>query len=51
MTAAIFLVIAIAMMIAAGGRRDVSIGLFAIALVVSIMWLDHHMSDPLTLAL
>ena len=51
MTAAIFLVTAFAMFAAAGGRRDIALTLFGVAFLVSIMWLEHHMTDPLKLAL
>lgn len=51
MTAAIFLVSALAMVSAAGGRRGVAIGLFGIALVASVLWLDHLMTEPLKLSL
>jgi len=50
MSAAIFLVSAIAMMLAAGGRRNTAIGLFVVCLVASVLWLDFHMTDPLALA-
>ncbi len=50
MTAAIFLVCAIAMMLAVAGRRNVAITLFALCLVASALWLDHHMTDPLALS-
>jgi hypothetical protein len=50
MTAAILLVGAFAMLSAVGGRRDFAVGLFAIALVASVLWLDHHMTEPLKLA-
>jgi Family of unknown function (DUF5993) len=50
MTAAIFLVCAIAMMLAVGGRRNAAIALFALCLVASALWLDHHMTDPLALS-
>jgi len=51
MTALIFLVAAIAMMLAVRGRRIVAIGLFSLCLIASVLWLDHHMSDTLSLAL
>jgi hypothetical protein len=50
MTSAIFLVCAIAMMLAVGGRRSDAIALFALCLVASAVWLGHHMTDPLALA-
>jgi hypothetical protein len=51
MTALIFLVIGIAMMIAVAGRRDIAVSLFAIGLIASVLWLGHHMTDPITLSL
>ncbi len=50
MTAAIFLVIAFALMSAAGGRRGTATALFVLALVGSALWLQHLMSDSLKLA-
>ena len=50
MTALLFLVIGIAMMAATVGRRDIAIGLFGIGVIVSVLWLQHHMTDPLVLA-
>ena len=51
MTAAIFFVIALAVMAATAGRRDIAVGLFGIALVVSVAWFNHHMTAPLGLSL
>lgn len=51
MTAAIFFVIALAMMAATAGRRDVSVGLFGIALVVSVAWFNHHLTTSLGVSL
>ena len=51
MTAAILFVTGLALWSAAGGRRELSIGLFGVALVATILWLDRHMTDPLRLAL
>ena len=50
MTAAIFFVSAIAMMVAVGGRRDIAVALFGIAFLASVFWLRHHATDPLKLA-
>jgi len=50
MTAAIFLVCALAMTLVVGGRRNVAIGLFAITLIAAGLWLDHHMTDSLALS-
>ncbi len=51
MTAAIFLVSGLSLWSAAAGRRDIAVTLFGIAFLVSIMWFDHHMTDPLKLSL
>ena len=51
MTVLIFLVAGFAMMFAVLGRRGVAIGLFALALAGSVVWLNHHMTDPLQIAL
>ena len=50
MTAGIFLVMAIAMMVAVSGHRGVAIGLFGVGLVAAVLWFDHHMTDSLKLA-
>lgn len=50
MTAAIFLVVAIAMVIAVAGRRDIAIALITLSVIASVLWLNHHMTDPLKLA-
>jgi hypothetical protein len=50
MTAAIFLVMAFAMMAAASGRRGLGVALFGIAFLASLFWFDHHMTEPLKLA-
>jgi hypothetical protein len=50
MTSLIFLLIACAMWLAwAGNRRGGGI-VFAVAAVLSVAWLNHHMTDPLKLA-
>jgi len=49
-TALIFLLVGIAMILALRGQRALGMGLFAIAFVLSAMWLAHHMTDPLTLS-
>jgi hypothetical protein len=51
MTAGIFLVTCIAMMMAVAGRRDIAVGLFAIVFIASVVWLNHHMTSSLTLSL
>ncbi len=50
MTALIFLLAAIAMIAAVAGRRRIAGGLFGISLVLSFVWLMHHMTDPLKLS-
>ncbi|WP_421996337.1 DUF5993 family protein [Reyranella sp.] len=50
MTAAIFLVTAIAMMAAVAGLRGIAVGLFMVSLVTAGFWLDHHMVDRLLLS-
>lgn len=51
MTAAIFLVAAIGMIIAVAGRRDIAIALVSVSLIASVLWLNHHMTDPLSVSL
>lgn len=51
MPAAIFLLAAVAMVIAVAGRRDIAIALISVCLVASAWWLYHHMTDPLNIAL
>ena len=51
MTALIFLVMAIAMMVAVSGHRGVAIGLFCVSLVTAVLWFNHHATDSLKLAL
>jgi hypothetical protein len=50
MTALIFLLVGIAMIVAVAGRRRVAAGLFGASLVLSVVWLTHHMTDPLKLS-
>ena len=51
MTALMFLVAGIAMMTAVTGRRDIAVGLFAICFIASVLWLNYHMTGPLSLSL
>lgn len=51
MTAAIFLVAAIAMIIAVAGRRDIAVALLSVSFIASVLWLYRHMTDPLVLSL
>ena len=50
MTALIFLLVAIGMLSALGGRRGIASGMFGLSLVLSVMWLVHHVTDPLPLS-
>ena len=50
MTALIFLLVAIAMVAALGGRRVLAGGLFGVSFLLSVAWLVHHMTDPLPLS-
>ena len=50
MTGLIFLLVAIAMITALGGRRGIAGGLFGLSFVLSVAWLVHHMTDPLPLS-
>ncbi len=49
MTALLFLVTAIAMMIAASGYRGIAVGLFGVSLVTAALWFNHGMTRPLNL--
>jgi hypothetical protein len=49
-TALIFLLIAVAMIAAVDGRRAIAGGLFGLSLVLSVVWLVHHMAAPLNLS-
>ena len=51
MTALIFLLMAIAMVVAVRGRRGVAIGLFGASFVLAAIWLYHHIVDVLNLSL
>jgi hypothetical protein len=51
MTALIFLLMGVAMIVAIGGRRGIAIGLFGVSLVLAVVWLHHHMDSVLNLAL
>jgi hypothetical protein len=50
MTSLIFLLIACAMGLAWHGNRRAGGFVFALAAVLSLAWLSHHISDPLQLA-
>jgi hypothetical protein len=49
-TALIFLLVAIAMLSALGGRRAIAGGVFGLSLILSVVWLAHHMTDALPLS-
>ncbi len=49
MTALFFLVMAVAMMVAASGYRGIAVGLFGVTLVAAALWFNHDMTTPLTL--
>ena len=45
-----FLLAGVSMMVACAGYRGVAIALFGVSSVAAVLWFDHHMTDPLTLA-
>ena len=47
MTALIFFLLAIAMIMAVGGLRGPAIGLFAVSFVLAVLWFNHHLTDAL----
>ena len=51
MTALIFLVAGIAMILGVRGQRAAAIGLFVLAIAASAVWLSHHMTSSLNLTL
>ena len=50
MTSLIFLLMACAMWLAWAGNRRAGGLVFAVAGLLSVVWLNHHMTDPLQLA-
>jgi hypothetical protein len=50
MTSLIFLLVACAMWLAWAGNRRAGGLVFALAALLSVVWLNHHMTDPLHLA-
>jgi hypothetical protein len=50
MTSLIFFLITCAMGLAWAGNRRASGMVFAAAALLSVAWLNHHMTDPLQLA-
>lgn len=51
MTALIFLLMAVAMIVAVRGQRGIAIGLFGAGFVMAAAWLHHHMDSILNLSL
>ena len=49
MTSLLFLLMAIAMVLAWRGNRRASVAVFALAAVLSVAWFNHHLTDPLDL--
>jgi len=49
-TALVFLLVAIAMIAAVGGRRAIAGGLFGLSFALSVVWLVLHMTGPLNLS-
>lgn len=51
MTALIFLLVAVAMIMAVRGRRGIALGLFGTSFVLAALWLNYHVVDVLNLSL
>ena len=51
MTALIFLLMGVAMIVAVRGRRGIAIGLFGVSFVLAGIWLNHHIVSVLNLSL
>ena len=51
MTALLFLLMAVAMIVAVRGRRGIAVGLFGVSFVMAALWLYHLMNDVLNLSL
>ena len=49
MTSLLFLLLATAMGLAWHGYRRVGVAVFALAALLSLVWLNHHLTDPLNL--
>jgi hypothetical protein len=49
MTSLLFLLMAIAMVLAWRGNRRVGVAVFALAALLSVAWFNHHVTDPLDL--
>lgn len=50
MSSLLFLLIGIAMIVGWSGRWRLAAGIFVIVFVLSLAWLNHHVTDPLALA-
>jgi hypothetical protein len=48
-TSFLFLLMAIAMLLAWRGNRRAGVAVFAVAAVLSVAWFNHHVTDPLAL--
>jgi hypothetical protein len=51
MTALIFLLMGVAMIVAVRGAPGIAIGLFGVSLVLAAIWLNHHIDSVLNLSL
>jgi hypothetical protein len=49
MTSLLFLLLSIAMGLAWRGHRRAGVALFALAALLSLVWLKHHLTDALAL--
>jgi hypothetical protein len=49
MTSLLFLLMAVAMLLAWRGNRHAGVAVFALAAVLSVAWFNHHVTDPLGL--
>lgn len=49
MSSLLFLLTAVAMIIGWTGRWRLAVGVFVVAFVLSLAWLNHHITDPLAL--
>lgn len=51
MMSLLFLIVLIAMLTAMKGKKSLSYTLFTVAVVLSLFWLKHHATDPLSILL
>lgn len=49
MMAGLFLLFAVTMILAWQGKKQVSIGLFLITIILCALWFMHHVTEPLKL--